>query len=93
MSCSSKQQGNFNDPVRKGISIINKIESNISKVLVGPFPNNNHIQKARETLIHLLDSLPEENIISAFIVKNIDKSFKFNANVVNGKLVANVIYN
>lgn len=79
--------------MRKGISIINKIESNISKVLVGPFPNNNHIQKARETLIHLLDSLPEENIISAFIVKNIDKSFKFNANVVNGKLVANVIYN
>lgn len=41
----------------------------------------------------MLDSLPEENIISAFIVKNTDKSFKFNASVVNGKLVANVIYN
>lgn len=73
----------------KGRNVIEIIESNISKVLLVKMPINKHIIKARETLIYMIDNLPEDNFIYPFVMKNINENFIFNAKVLNGKLIPN----
>jgi len=77
---------------RKGNLVVSIIEQNISKVLVGPMPYNRHINKARETLIFMIENLPTDNIIYSFIMKNISTAYTFNARVVAGKLIPNNSY-
>jgi len=55
-------------------------------------PHNRHINKARETLIFMINNLPIDNIIYSFIMKNISRVYTFNAKVVAGKLVPNYSY-
>ena len=52
-------------------TLLTIIEKNISKVLFGPMPNNTYISKARETLIYMLNQLPEASPIYEFILNNI----------------------
>jgi hypothetical protein len=77
---------------RKGNLVVSIIEQNISKVLVGPMPYNRHINKARDTLIFMIENLPTDNIIYSFIMKNIGTAYTFNARVVAGKLIPNNSY-
>jgi hypothetical protein len=77
--------------------VISIIEKNISNVLVGLMPQNRHIDKARDTLIFMIDNLPIDNTILSFIFKNISTVYTFNAKVVSvpgaeRKLIPNKFY-
>lgn len=47
------------------------IDSNIAKVLIGSMPVNKHITNAKNTLILMINSLPENSILYEFIMENI----------------------
>lgn len=68
-------------------NILKIIEKNISKVLFGPMPENNHISKAREVLIFMISQVPESSPVYEFILNNLHKEFKLTAKVVDNKLI------
>ena len=78
--------------MKNNSTLLTIIEKNIAKVLFGPVPNNVHITKARETLIYMLNQLPEASPIYKFIINNINKEYKLTAKVIGGKLIPDVVY-
>ena len=80
MSITSQSRGQY---------VISILETNINKVLIGPKPVNKKISKTRETLILMIDSLPEDSLIYKFIMENINTPFKLNATVSGNKISVN----
>lgn len=72
MCTTSKNRGQY---------VVTIIEANIDNVLIGYKPVNKHITNARETLILMIDSLPEDSVVYTFIMETIKTPFKLNATV------------
>jgi hypothetical protein len=77
MSTKSQNRGNF---------VVSVLESYIKTVLIGAMPLNRHITYAKETLILMIDSLPEDGVLFNFISENINTLFKLNAEVLDHKI-------
>lgn len=71
-----------------GEYILERLENNISKVLIGNMPSNNHIIQSKKTLIKMLNSLSislkTDRILINFIKESVEIDFKklveFNGN-------------
>ena len=72
-----------------GNYIVSILDSNIKSVLVGSLPTNNHIVKAKETLILMINNLSEDSILYKFIMEQIKNPFILNATVSGDKLIPN----